>query len=146
MRQLQHNDGSDQARRDGRPTIGLLFPDTDGIHNLIWLGTADAARRLGANLIFLQGAELGHPYDFKAQGNVLYDLVDRARIDGLIIWTLDLFSSLEQLQHFAQRYHPLPIVSVERVLRGIPSVTMENFAGMAEVVSHLIDIHGYRRI
>jgi signal transduction histidine kinase/DNA-binding LacI/PurR family transcriptional regulator/DNA-binding response OmpR family regulator len=146
MQLHQHDRESDQTPRAARPTIGLLFPDTNGPHNPMWLGARDTARRLGVNLIFLEGAELGNPFDFKEQGNVLYDLVNRARIDGLILWTLDLFSTREQMQQFAESYRSLPMVSVETVLDGIPSLLMDNITGMAEIVSHLIEVHGSRRI
>jgi GAF domain-containing protein len=60
--------------------------------------------------------------------------------------TLGNFVSLEELEAFCDRYHPLPVVSIGVKVPDVPSVIVDNEAGVREAVAHLIEDHGYRRI
>ena len=131
-----------------RPTIGMLTSSIVDLYELQWLGTSDAAAAHGADLVCFVGEELAHPDDFRAQANAVYDLVGSERLDGLIVWTttLELFVGQERMAEFLHRFQPLPIVSVERVLPGSPSVLMDERRGMESAVSHLIEAHSLERI
>lgn len=134
---------------DRRPTIGLFLDRIDEpLYQAGWLGLNDAVRQRGANPIFFLGAALRDKRGFAAQGNVLYDLVDAGRIDGLIVWSsgLDWYIQPQEIDEFCRRFHPLPLVSIGRALVGIPSVVVDNYQGMREAVTHLIVAHGYRHI
>jgi len=52
----------------------------------------------------------------------------------------------KQFAAFCRRFDPLPLVSVEAVVPGHPAVVMDDRGGMAAAVSHLIEVHGHRRI
>ena len=128
-----------------RPTIGVLshgFAD-----NRFWCGLADAARQRDVNLIGFAGGMLASPHGFEAQANVLFDLVNPEVIDGLIVDfdVLCHYVGVQALQTFCERY-PLPIVSSGVPFNGIPSVLLDFAAGMRDVLRHLIEVHGYRRI
>jgi DNA-binding LacI/PurR family transcriptional regulator len=131
-----------------RPTIGMIAHWIEGSHQAQWLGAVDAARAQQADLITFVGRELGHPDNFYAQANVIYDLASPAYLDGLVIWTssLPVFVGQQQAAAFCQRYRPLPMVSIGPPIAGCPSVLMPNRQGMRAAVSHLIAVHGYRRI
>jgi signal transduction histidine kinase/DNA-binding LacI/PurR family transcriptional regulator len=132
-----------------RPTIGVLDESHSRSNGqLTWLGIADAVRERDVNLIYFTGRALRSPYDFKTQANVLYDLVDTEQIDGLIInsSTLDWYITPEEMEDFVRSYHPLPIVSLEKPFRGIPSLLAGDYQCMREAIVHLIEVHGYRRI
>lgn len=133
-----------------RPTIGFF---TNEIYyplfaQLVWLGVTDAAHEHGANVICFVGESLEDPREFKAQGNILFDLVSGERIDGLILWSgaLDWHVGQEKMEKFIKRYTPLPVISLESTFEGITSILMDNYHGMREVMTHLIEVHGYRRI
>ena len=113
-----------------------------------WLGAVDAAREQQVDLVCFVGRELEDPRGFGAQANAIYDLVDPQRLDGLIVWTttLGLFVGPERLDEFCRRFEPLPIISVEQVLAGSPSLLMDNRQGMFDAISHLIETHDLRRI
>jgi DNA-binding LacI/PurR family transcriptional regulator/signal transduction histidine kinase len=135
--------------RNSRVTIGYLAFSIDGdVANAIWVGMAEAARRRDVNLICFVGEKLRNPTGFLAQANVLYDLVDPGRIDGLIIWasTISAFVDPQACVAFTESYHPLPMVSLGTVLAGIPSVQVENYQSVREMMIHLIEVHGYRRL
>jgi DNA-binding LacI/PurR family transcriptional regulator len=132
-----------------RPTIGFLNkPIGNPVHNRQWLGSIDAARKYDANLILFPGDSLRIPNGFDAQANLLYDLIRDKQLDGLIILTgaLDSYVTPQEMKAFVERFRPLPIVSIEVALEGIPSIMMDNYKAMRAVVAHLIEVHGYRKI
>jgi DNA-binding LacI/PurR family transcriptional regulator/anti-anti-sigma regulatory factor len=136
-------------RKTSRPTVALLITD---VHNpwtqLQWSGVVDAAREQDINLICFTGSSLRSPTDFESQANVLYDLANTEQLDGLVLWTagFDNHLSSEEVESFCARYHPLPIVSVEDAVPGIPSILMDQYQAMRDVIVHLIEVHGYRHI
>jgi signal transduction histidine kinase/DNA-binding LacI/PurR family transcriptional regulator len=134
---------------NARPTIGYLaFGITDHIGETIWTGMAEAARQRDVNLICFVGEKLHNPNGFLAQANVLYDLVDPSRIDGLVIWTSTISAYVDRQEciAFCESYRPLPMVSLGTALDGIPSVLLESYQAVREMMTHLIEVHGYRRL
>ena len=136
-----------------RPTIGLLIEfvtDEGGYQAALWAGVADAARALDANLICFAGGTLGFsPLDeYKMQRNRIYDLIVPDNVDGLVISSGSLSSSVsaEEFEGFCDRYRSFPLVSIGLALEGIPSVLIDNVQGLHDVISHLIEAHGCRRI
>lgn len=74
------------------------------------------------------GTELAHPDRHKRQANAVYDLIAPGRIDGLVIWTTRISQQIGEaaMRDFADRYAPIPIVSVEAHLADWPTVLMDN--------------------
>ena len=141
--------GSLDRSRDAHPTIGYLaFGISDDVGSAIWAGIAGAARQRDVNLICFVGEKLRDPNGFLAQANVLYGLVDPNRIDGLMIWTspIGLYVDYQELVAFVEGYRPLPTVSLGMMLDGIPSIQIESYQGMREIMVHLIEVHGHRRL
>jgi signal transduction histidine kinase/DNA-binding LacI/PurR family transcriptional regulator/CheY-like chemotaxis protein len=126
----------------------MLMTSLVKLQQVQWLGAVDAARAYGASLITFVGRELDSPLGFDAHGNVIYDAVGAEAVDGLILWStaLQVFVGAEPLRAFTHRWESVPLVSVEQVLAGHPSVQFDNRGGMRAVVSHLIEGHGRRRI
>jgi hypothetical protein len=155
-------------RSDARFTIGLLttgnFARFAPGH---WLGLIDAAREQDVNVVCFLGEAIHAPKGFydpvfaspevgKALGvpdavygaaGAVFDLVDTEAIDGLIIWSsaLNWFISQAEMANFCMRYH-LPVVSAEVPFPGIPSILIDDYGGTYSAVSHLIEVHSYRRI
>ncbi len=137
------------GRPSGRPVIGLLVDWLeDNYQNTVVSGVADAARELGVDLICFTGGVLRSPYRFAAQRNAIYDLAGPENVDGLLIMSGTLGNAVgpDELARWCQRYRPLPMCSVAVPLPGIPSVLVDNATGMRELVVHLVEVHGYRRI
>jgi DNA-binding LacI/PurR family transcriptional regulator/anti-anti-sigma regulatory factor len=130
-------------------TIGLLaHAISDEYSNRVWRGVMDAVREENVNLICFPGMSPNHPHRFSTQANVLYNLISAERVDGLVFsgGTLSNFIGLEGYREFCQRYQPMPMASIAVALEGVPSVVVDNYTGMYEVLTHLIRIHEYRRI
>jgi PAS domain S-box-containing protein len=133
-----------------RPTIGLLtrklfYP---------WIlpqvhGVVDACRERDVDLVCFPGGIIAHGEGFEAQDNIAYDLASIAKLDGLIVLTSNVAASIsdeEGIQEFYRRFHPRPIVGIERPSAGIPTIIKSEYESMGEVIAHLIEVHGYRRI
>lgn len=137
------------AGQRSRPTIGLLIADLlSAYHTEVWRGIVDAAQRHGANLLTFAGGVLG-PSSVTGYRGVIYDCVNEANVDGLVVMSsaLSSFVGLGTLQAFCEeRYLSLPIVSLGGTLEGIPSIAIDNAQGLREALVHLIKDHGHRRI
>ncbi|GAB4529681.1 MAG: substrate-binding domain-containing protein [Anaerolineae bacterium] len=132
-----------------RPTIGFLTANIHtGAARVLWPGVLDAAQAGDANLICYPGGRLHTSEDFEAERNVIYHLVDTERLDGLVSWTSALAGTAtpQEVIHFHQRYHPLPVVSLASPLGHGSLVSIDGYQGMRALVFHLIDVHNYRRI
>jgi signal transduction histidine kinase len=149
MREQRNQDSEKSGEPHRRTTIGML---TDwlgyGYQASVYAGIADVAQERDANLICFGMGSLEEPYVFGTQRNVLGDLVGPESVDGLVIMsgTLSNFVTAEEFVTFAECYRPLPMVSIGMTLEGIPSVLVENATGMYDVVTHLIEVHGFSRI
>jgi PAS domain S-box-containing protein len=136
-------------RHKTRPTIGFLtHVISDEYGSPLWAGILDAAFEADANLICFPGWDLNSPRSFEVQANVLYDLVSAESVDGLVIsgGPMSNFAGLKGFKNFCNRYRPLPIVNIAVALEGIPTASIDNYQGVREVMAHLIEVHGYRRI
>jgi PAS domain S-box-containing protein len=133
----------------GRPTVGFMCERLITEYSTeVWNGVRDAVGEYGANLLYFSGNLLRDPRGFNTQANVIYDLADEETIDGLVLWGAQLahYATLEELGVFCERYRPLPMVNIGLALEGVPSLLMDNHQGMRDVVAHLIEVHGHRRI
>lgn len=136
-------------RRDRRDTVGFLTANIHiGASRTLWRGVVDAAASHDANLICFPGGGLRVSEGFEAQRNVIYELIDAERLDGLLNWssTIGGTRSLAELTDFHQRYHPLPLVSLTQLIAGAPAVSVDSYQGMRAAITHLVADHGYRRI
>jgi DNA-binding LacI/PurR family transcriptional regulator/GAF domain-containing protein/anti-sigma regulatory factor (Ser/Thr protein kinase) len=135
-----------------RKTIGLLLENTVGRSEYqvnFWAGVADKAKELDINLICFAGETLGYsPLNkFADAQNIVYDLASSRNVDGLIIsGTLGTYINEGDFTNFFSRFKSIPVVSTVVSLPGIPTVMVDNEKGMRELLTHLIQEHGYKRI
>jgi DNA-binding LacI/PurR family transcriptional regulator len=131
-----------------RPTIGYLAPSIHGGNLAQWSGIVDSAQARGVNLISFSGFSLHDPRAFQAQANLAYDLVDPTNVQGVIAWVSSIGNYVddEVIKAFCDRYRTVPLVSIGKVIAGTTSLLMDSYQGMCEAMTHLIEVHGYRRI
>ena len=132
-----------------RLTIGVILDNVAGeSRSSLWPGIADTIQAQGGSLLCFTGGYLHDPHDFTIRGNIVYEMIDKNCLDGLIIWTSSLSSYVghESIRNFCERYRPLPIVSIGVVLENTPSIILDSYQGMREAVTHLITAHQRRRI
>jgi len=129
-----------------RPTIGFIIPEVrTQVPLQIWAGVVDAARALDINLIGFSGYELQRPDAFRAQGNVIYDLISAENVDGLGLWTNSLsnYTGPEATQKLYERFPAVPMVDLEVTT---PVAESYSYRAMQSIIRHLIDAHGSHRI
>ena len=134
--------------RRSRPTIGLLTAGLrDPYATVTWSGVMEAARARDVNVLNLVGSRLHSPIDLEAPAQILFELVDPADLDGLVVFSEMLyhFVSAQELKRFLSRYGLLPMTSIG-LLDGIPSVSLDIEEGMRRMVAHLVEDHDFRRL
>jgi DNA-binding LacI/PurR family transcriptional regulator len=114
----------------------------------LWSGVVDAAEENGASLICFAGEILRDSEGLPSPANVAYDLAGAETLDGLVSWASSVGGALEhqKIASFHRRYLPLPMVSITLPMTGIPTVLIDSYRGMQDMIDHLIEVHGYRRL
>lgn len=133
----------------GRKTIALLIDSLrDAYQSNLLQSVAQAAEDNDANLVCMTGGILGTSDPLWRRRNVLYDLVSDRSVDAVVIaaGTLAVEIGLDRLAHYIAHYRPLPLVCMAYPLEGHPSVVIDNQRGMRDVIEHLVDHHGMRRV
>ncbi len=119
----------------------------DAYTTVTWSGVMDVARERDVNVLNLVGSRLSSPIAHEAPAQVMFDLVDPAMLDGLVVFSEMLyhFVSVPELKQFLNRYSTVPMTSIG-VVEGIPSVMLDLELGMRRMMDHLIEVHGYQRL
>lgn len=130
------------------PKIGFLV-DTlaEDYQRRLFAGLNEAAVAQGASVVCFIGGPLA-VVGPTTQRNRIYDCVSSKQLDGLVIASGALGNQVseEALSAFVDSFQPLPTCSVGVQTNGVPSVTIDNQAGMREALMHLINEVGRRRI
>jgi len=133
------------GNKKNRRTIGVFTPPMNNWYGHPFLSAlSDYAIEKDLNLICFMGhkPEKGQIYQ-----NPVYRLATTRRLDGLI-----LFASLghgipaQEMEAFCQSFSPLPIVNFAIQVPGFPTVLADSSRVMGEMMTHLIEEHGYQRI
>ncbi len=138
-----------QRPRARRPRVGYITPRISDHNGLaIWSGMLETARLHGADVLCFAGGEVKHPEGAAGRANAIYDLVDRASLDGLVVWgsSLGYYAGPEATYEFCRQFGPLPLVSIGVALPGIPGVVLDSYGGERALMAHLIEVHGRRRL
>lgn len=131
-----------------RKTVGVLISILDSFYQSdLWTGLRDEAKRLGHNVLLFCGMPLLSPISQEIQDNAIYSLINRDKIDGLVIETGTISNYLDSndFMHYLQQYKPLPIVSVSVDLPGHYGILLDNRSSMYNLVDHVIG-HGFEKI
>jgi len=128
-------------------TIGLLIDwlDSDYASSLSF-AFFDEARSRGMRFLCFVGHGLNVPGATPDGSNLAYQLASDRVLDALVVASLGIQSTAEQQQRYLERYRGLPLCTLTMTCPGVPSVLVDNAAGVREAVNHLISVHGRRRI
>jgi DNA-binding LacI/PurR family transcriptional regulator len=107
-----------------------------------------AALRRGLDVVTIIGRGLGHADPAERAQNVLYDWLTPESVDGAVLLSSTLMNFLGSgpLEGLVARLGTVPKVSIGATLQRVPSITVDNRAGMRSAVDHLIEVHGCRRM
>jgi diguanylate cyclase (GGDEF)-like protein len=133
----------------GRITLGLLIDQlVTGYARLLVSGVEDWCAAQDANLIIYSGEVLRSLKGYEYQSNVIFDYIRKNTIDALVMasGTQTRHMSPDEFRLYADRFEGIPKVSIGVCLDGIPSVLVDNRAGVLAAVEHLAVTHGLNRI
>ena len=113
-----------------------------------WQGFIRGAREKDVTSWSFIGGVLDAPAGFERFRNSVYALADKARLDGLVVWTggINWYVSQPRMEEFLSGFGGLPIVCIEAAYPGFHSIVLDDYAGMKEGVDHLIEVHGRKKI
>ncbi len=149
-----------------RPTLALLLDNLfEGYEEQLWRTIVRAAAAEDVSLLcFLAGPARGQRLE-----RLIFDLPGPETVDGII----GLFGTLNmgkdgyhppatdrmgreangagcfaegEVHAFLRRYAGLPVVSIGKLVPGVPSLLVSNDSGVEAIVDHLVAVHGRRRI
>jgi phosphoserine phosphatase RsbU/P len=132
-----------------RPRIGFIATDlVDEYEAEVLRGARDAALARDANLWCFVGGELQSELPGDAERNRIFDVVGPENVDGVVVIAGALANKCgpDVLPRFCERFAGLPMCTIAGQVEGVPSVEVNNQAGMREAVAHLIRIHGKKKI
>ncbi|MEO8180539.1 MAG: substrate-binding domain-containing protein [Deltaproteobacteria bacterium] len=130
-------------------TLGVIVDSlADPYQAAVCGGIEQGAAHAGANLLIFLGGPLPSSARAGALRHQVYELAGRHNLDGLIVLSSTIAHEvgLAGIQSFCAHFAGLPLCSVGLPLPDAPSVTVDNEAGMAMVVRHLIEHHSARQI
>lgn len=131
------------------PVIGYFaLRIGDNVGQSLWSGVTDAAVQRGAKLVSFAGGRLQDPSGSSSPANIVYELAMTKFLDGLVSWASAVGGNLsgEETVAFHQRFSPLPMVSIALPMNNIPTVLIENYFGVKDLVAHFVKVHGFSRI
>lgn len=121
----------------------------------MYRGIRDAAEKYRINLLFIQGYYNSQSNNHKSPGktsedpgNIVYQLISRDTIDGLIIVTggLKLHSEQLDLVRYCKVFDPIPSINIGSEIDNIPSIVIDRNNAIKAIMCHLIEVHRRRRI
>ena len=130
--------------------IGVLVIDIEGAYSkMIWQEVGRHTRSRGYDLLLLPANNPKCPYKFRSQFNSLYNFIQSSVIDALIFVPsiLGNFLYAEESDRLIDDIRKaVPVVSLNTLIDGVPSLLIDNETGIDAAVRHCVDVHGYQRI
>jgi DNA-binding LacI/PurR family transcriptional regulator/signal transduction histidine kinase len=138
MRNMPRTSGPARA---SIPRIGVvsLWLSGNPYERDVVTGVVDAVEARGGSSVCF--AVHGIKNDFDA-------FIGTESVDGLVVLAASLvqFVGKEELETFCKKRRSLPIVSLGMELSGVPTVGVNDAGGVRTAISHLVEVHGRRRV
>ncbi|MDP4181482.1 MAG: diguanylate cyclase [Bacillota bacterium] len=137
-----------------RLTLGFVmdtvvsWADTDYYQSLILSGISEFAEQKDINIMCFVAGKLHSYQDWESSRNILYEFIDIDKVDGLILLTsaIEAFDSSSYTINKLINCKNIPVVTIGDKYEGYHSVSVDNVTGMGQVVDHLIETHGCKRL
>jgi|GEM_PF-1095406 len=131
--------------------FGVIFSTMDNTNQYdIWTGIVEYARKYDIHLTAYFGTYQTTFEDFASHFETCIETIrNSGSIDGIIMFSGFIAHILgnEAFEKYTARISDrFPLVSVSYVMPGVPSVIVDNAAGMYGAVDHLIKVHGKKKI
>ncbi len=132
-----------------RPTIGFLTSGVaEPLRLVMWTAVAEAAQEQNANLICIAGGELNDSSEHQILANDIFKIGNDEVFDALVMWgaSISNYVAQETYIEFCKQFESKPIINIGHEVAGIPTVTTDDYVGMRNMILHLVEDHGFRRI
>jgi signal transduction histidine kinase/ABC-type sugar transport system substrate-binding protein len=128
--------------------IGVLFSwSADVYTKAVVGGIRDRGVARGAAVIGLWCGPLPAVQPFwEIHGGLALSLVSPQLLDGLLVVSGSTVSSPDAVVALAERFAPMPVVSIAVETPGVTSILVDNEPGLRSVLEHLVDVHDRKRI
>jgi diguanylate cyclase (GGDEF)-like protein len=130
-------------------TIAFLMNDLHNEYSLgICRGALYAAKELGVSMIFFGVGSLESPILHTVMRNKLFPIIDTDNFQGIICISSSIsnYIGADKFLEYAERYKGIPVAHIGIEAPGTHGFNIDNASGMYDVVSHLIEEHGRKRI
>jgi DNA-binding LacI/PurR family transcriptional regulator len=132
-----------------RQRFALLVDSLDDEHEQsVVHGSLAAARELDTRLVVVAGGPVDTPDERLRAGNFAFDLVGRDNALGILVLSSALGNAAgpERLAEWLTRYADIPLCCMGVRIPGFVSVRVDNAAGIADAVGHLVQVHAKQNI
>lgn len=138
-----------------RIKVGLLVSHLEeDFDDSVCEGAMIGAEQADVDLVIFPGRYIDGVYadtlrtEYEYQYNTLFDLPCTNRFDVLLVLVGTIGSHLDKEQKlaFLKRFGSTPVITISAKLEGYPCISVDNKTGLRQVIQHLIDVHGCRRI
>jgi len=154
---VTENNKQDRSPKNGdeaqspsvRPTIAFLTAAMEDHFSLaMWTAIVEAAHERNADVISIAGGNLNNSVEGFNLSSSLYRAANEDVIDAIVIYgsRLGTYVSQKTFREFCHQFPSKPVVIIGQQIEGIPAVLSDNYNGMHDLVRHLIDEHGCRRL
>jgi sigma-B regulation protein RsbU (phosphoserine phosphatase) len=111
-------------------------------------GLTDVAAKHEVELAVFAGGVLGAPGNAGVHRNFLFEACDKRDFDGAVLLggALGNYRGPDAVAELCARLEGLPIISLGVSPPGVPTLSVDEEAGMRQALDHLISRHGFRRI
>ena len=138
------------AKLRPRRTVAFLvrgLEPSDNYNRKHWAMVFDLAREHENDLLMVAGHVLDDPNPLDRAHNAVFRFLNPRLADAALLSTSVTFrASPERLEEFDRELGAQPVVSMSVRVGRRPYVNVDNPPGLAELMRHLIEVHGCRRI
>jgi len=142
-------------------TIGVMSGNVNSPHTLeVMNGVIDAAKELNVNILFFVGAHSSYYFkdyfakqnriDFDFQSACVFEYSKLCELDGIIAvhGTLSLYLNDAEIKDFMRCIAGKPTVFLESRIEAENAryIISDNYTGYSQLMDHLINHHGYKKI
>jgi signal transduction histidine kinase/DNA-binding LacI/PurR family transcriptional regulator len=135
-----------KPRKKKRFTIGFLDENTlDEYHSFMTEGIFEAAGKYGINAV-----RFGHistrNYKYNSYIDMALDHILQYELDGLLFLGWATLLTTSNHEYFKKRFHSIPLISLGSTWENVPSVYFHGETYIRELLLHLINVHGIKKI
>ena len=137
------------ALSQNKPTIAFLTTVRTGEWNLLsWHGIINEARKKNIRVLLIGSNTINSKELFDTQANILYNLANERRIQGIIVSHAILRTQNRPVdyENVLKSMKNIPIVTISVKIGSYPCITTDRYSGICQLVEHLIEKHKCRKM